>query len=276
MMIFESKRGAALILVFIILIGLSGIAFAFLAMLSDEIGSAGAGLKNMQAFYIAEAGLAKARWALTVGEETVPWSEEDTEVQKNGTTLGTYTVNAADDNGDGSVTTITSEGYIPDDTNPLAKRQVVEADIAVGSGDLTNLSLAATISASSEKLPQNPATKANDGDSGTNWKAGSKDDAWLKLDFGSSTTFTRVVYTGGNINSVTIEHSDNDSDYTAVTTPVESPAGTVNFVSASGRYLKFSMDVDSSRTADVDELETYDADEEVSATLGQGEFSTSW
>lgn len=270
MVILENEKGAVLILVFVMLVGLSGLAFAFVTMVTDETRSTGAGLRNMQAFYIAEAGLAKARWALTAGEETVPWSEADTPFGG-----GTYTVNAADDNGDGSVTTITSEGYIPDDTSPLVRRQVIEEDITIGSGTLTNRSLAATISASSEKFPQNPATNANDGDGGTKWKAGSKNDAWLKLDFGSSTTFTGVVYTGNNINSVTIEYSNDDSSYNGVTTPVVS-GGTVNFDSASGRYLRFSMDVDSNRTAEVDELEVYDVNEVVSPALGQGEFSTTW
>ncbi len=263
------KKGTALILVFLTFVGLSGIAFAFLTMVSDEIGSTGAGLWNMQAFYIAEAGLAKAQWAVVVDEQDATWSETDEAFGE-----GTYTVSIAD-NGDDTYT-ITSEGYVPNDTNPRAKRQIVEENIPVGSGDLTNFSLAATISASSEKLPQNPATNGNDGDSGSMWKAGSKDDAWLKLDFGSSITFDRAVYTGNNINSVTIEHSDNDSDYAEVTSVVESPAKTINFDSVSARYLRLNMDVDSNRTADVDEFESYNSAEDVSATLGQGEFSTSW
>ena len=36
------------------------------------------------------------------------------------------------------------------------------------------------------------------------------------------------------------------------------------------------MGVDSNRTADLDELESYNSAEDVSATLGQGEFSTAW
>ena len=269
---FENERGAVLILVFVILVGLSGVAFAFLTMVSDEIGSAGAGLRNIQAFYIAEAGRAKARWALTVGGYTVPWTESDT-----GLGNGTFTVDAPDDNDDGSVTTITSSGYIPDDTNPIAQRQVVETVISIGSGELTNLSLDATISASSEKTPSN---HANDGDGGTIWKADAKGDAWLKLDFGSSATFDRVVVNGQkNIDSVAIKYSDIDSDddddHTSVTNLIESPAGTFTFDSVEARYLRFNMDVDSKKTAEVNELESYDTSE-ASGSLGQGEFSTSW
>ena len=267
------ERGAALILTFIIFITLSAIAFAFLTMINYEIRSVGTALRNMQVFYIAEAGRAKARWALTVGEQTVPWSESDTELGH-----GTFTVSATNDDppGDGTVTTITSSGYIPGDDNPIAQRQVVEADISIGSGELTNLSLDADISASSQKLPQNRDDYANDGNDNTKWKADDKNDAWLKLDFGSSITFDRVIYTGSNINSCGIWYSDSpDSGYTLAATAIGS-SGTVNFDSVEARYLRFDMEVDATRTADVNELESYDSNEEVSATLGQGEFSTSW
>ncbi len=268
---FEEKKGIALILTLIILVALSIIAFAFLTMTSYEIKSVGGELRNMQAFYIAEAGRAKARWALIAGEQTVPWTESDTVLGS-----GMFTVSASDDKGDGSTTTITSNGYIPDDTKPIAQRQVVEADITIGPGDLTNFSLGAVISASSQKLPHNPATNANDGSAGTSWKASVKGNAWLKLNFGSLITFNRVIYTGNNINSFEIEHSNNDSTWSAVTGAVESPAGTVNFNSVLARYLRFNMVVDSKRTAQVNELETYNSDEEKEAALGQGKFSTSW
>ena len=264
-------------LVLLIFVGLSGLAFAFLTLVNDEITSTGAGLWNMQAFYIAEAGLAKARWALTEGEETLgEWEgEEDRAVIAGAAAIGTYTIDPPVDNGDGTCT-ITAYGYVPNDTNPLAERQVVEESIPVGSGGLTNLSLAAAISASSEKLPQNPATNANDEDSGTEWKAGSKDDAWLKLDFVNLTIFDRVVYMGSNINSAIIEYSNNDSTYIEVTNAVESPAGIIKFDSVSARYLKLNMDVDSNKTANINEFESYDSAEDVNTILGRGEFSTSW
>lgn len=265
-----NKKGAALILVFLVLVGLSGIAFAFLTMVGAEIGIAGTGLWNMQAFYIAEAGRAKARWALTVDGRDDTWNEIDEPLGE----VGTYTVDITD-NGDGASYTITSKGYVPNAVNPLAKRQVVEKNIVFG-GALTNLSLSAAISASSEKLPPGPATNANDGDSDSSWNADSKGGAWLKLDFGSSGIFDRVVYTGSNINSVTIYYSSNDSDYAEVINAVESPAGTINFGSVSARYLRLNMDVDSNRTADVDEFESYNSAEDVSAVLGRGEFSTAW
>lgn len=264
----NNKRGVVLIiLTFVIMVGLSGVLAAYSSMAANEIRSSRLGLRNIQAFYIAEAGRAKARWALTAGGQTVPWSESHTELGN-----GTFSASATND---GSVITITSAGYIPNYANPIAKRQVAEKDISFGV-ELTNLSLESAISASSEKLPQNPATNAKDGDSGSEWKAGSKDDAWLKLDYGSSTTVDRAIYTGNNINSVTIEYSNNGVDYNPVTNAVESPAGTINFDSVSARYLRLNMDVDSKSTAGVYEFESYNSAEDVSATLGKGKFSTSW
>jgi hypothetical protein len=271
---FENKRGAALILVFFILVGLSGIAFAFISMVSDEIGSAGAGLRNIQAFYIAEAGLAKARWALTLGEKEPPWPEGEPEEDGVEFGGGKYFIETEySDPPANEHLTITSSGYIPDNTNPIAQRRVVEADILIGSGGLTNLSLSATISASSEKRP---AANANDGDADTSWKSNEKDDAWLKLDFGSSTAFNRAIYAGSNINSCTIWYSDSPDDGYSLAASATGSSATVNFDLVEGRYLRFDMDVDSNKTAEVNELETYNTNEDVSATLGQGEFSTSW
>jgi len=261
-----NKRGVVLLFVFVIMVGLSGVALAFLTMTSDEVKSSGAGLWDTQAYYIAEAGLAKARWALTTGGQDENWSETDEAFGE-----GTYTVSIIDDNDDGTSYTVTSEGYVPNDTDPLANRRVVESNMPVTDG--INLSLEASITASSEKLPSGPKENANDGDPDSTWKSGSKGGAWLKLDFGSSKTFNQVKYTGSNVNSVTIEYSDNDAGYTEVANAIEDPVGTVNFDSASARYLRFTMDVDGNRTAEIDELETYDG---ASVGLDQGLFTTSW
>ena len=254
------ERGAALILTFIILIGLSAIAFAFLTMISYEIKSVGTGLRNMQTFYIAEAGWAKARWALTTGAESIGWGETD--VSFGG---GTYTVITVD-NGD-NTSTITSDGYIPDDANPIAQRRVIERNISATSGP--NLSLTATASTSSVQ-GTNTADKSNDEDGVTKWKSLVKNGSWLKHDFGSSVTFDRIIYTGTKIDSFSIMYSNDDAIYSAVTSSVESPAGTVTFDAVSARYLRF--DVNGNRP-EVDELETYNTS---TGGLGQGTFVTSW
>lgn len=257
-------KGTALILTIIILLSLTVVALAFTTMIHYEINAAGVGLRNMQAFHIAEAGLAKARWALTTGEQELPWEEEDTSFGE-----GTYTVTAVD-NEDGTCT-ITSSGYIPDDTNPIAQRQVVEKDITVTSGSGTNLSLAATATASSEQ-GSNTADKSNDGSSSSKWQSNVNNGSWLKHDFGSSTTFDQIVVDGSKIDSYTIEYSDNDIDYSEVDNLVEDPAWTFTFDQVSARYLRFSVN---GKQPAVNELETYDTSEGTT-TLGKGEFVTSW
>ena len=265
----ERERGVALILTFIVFVGLSAVAFAFLTMITYETRSVGTGLRNMQAFYIAEAGRAKARWALTVGEETPgAWGEEDIEFGK-----GTYTVTTTD-NGAGTCT-ITSYGYIPHDTNPVAQRQVVEDNIPLTS-ESPNISLDATASASSEK---SPARYANDGLSDTRWVSAGGNGSWLAMDFGSSITFDKVVFeeVGNKIQTYEIQHATDGSNWSAVTNATESVDGditTVTFDPVSDRYVRLFISTVSKNRPSIAELETYNTAEE-SIVLGQGKFITS-
>lgn len=263
-----NKKGFALLLVFAVLTALSAMLIAFLAMVSGEIRSVRAGLHNIQAFYVAEAGRAKARRELTTGEQAVGWGETNNDPFGTGT--GTYIVTTAySDAPTNEHITITSEGYVPDSSNPLARRRVVESDISLSGPVGDNLSLGATASASSE-AGSFTASKAIDGAVNTRWKAGASGNAWLKLNLGSSTTFNRVVINGQrNISSSTIEYSSDDSTYNAVTNLVEDPGWTFTFDEVEGRYLKFS--IAATKTPEVNELETY-----LSSGIGRGEFSTSW
>ncbi len=120
----RSKRGVALLSAFIVMVTLSTMTLAFLSMVKDDIKRNGSEQADLQANYIAKAGLAKARWALTTSGQAVGWGETDTAF---GT--GTYTVTTTD-NGD-STYTIISEGYIPNDTNPVAQRRVEERNVPV-------------------------------------------------------------------------------------------------------------------------------------------------
>jgi Tfp pilus assembly protein PilX len=129
----SGRRGAALIVTFVILVGLTLAALGLMTLVGHEIRGAGKGLLNMQAFYIAEAGLAKARWALTTDGQSVGWGEADVSFGK-----GTYTVTTVD-NGDDTYT-ITSDGYIPNDTAPWVKRRVIAYDAAAGFDAGDNLS----------------------------------------------------------------------------------------------------------------------------------------
>ena len=256
---FGRKTGAALILTFIVLVSLTLVALAFATMINYEIRGAGVGLRNMQAFYIAEAGRSRARWALTAGGEAVGWGESDVSFGE-----GTYTVTTAD-NGDGTYA-ITSQGYIPDDVNPIAKRRVIERNTPLVE---INLSLTATASASST-LGIFVAANANDGDSLTQWKSAVNNGSWLKLDFGSPTTFDKVVIDGGLIDSYAIEYSTDDITYLPVTNLVESPLWTFTFDSVSAQYLRLSVN---GNRPEVNELKSYDSAE---ILLGQGTFVTSW
>jgi len=259
------QKGAILIFVFVILIGLTGIVIAVLAIAGYEIKSASTGLLNMQAFYIAEAGRAKARWALTTGEEDVGWSETDEAFGK-----GTYTVTTTD-NGDATYT-IVSEGYIPDDTNPIARRRVTEENIPTSG----NLSLAATASASSVQAG-NTAAKANDGDTNTKWKSSVNNGSWLKLDFGegSEKSINKVIIVGAKKidPGYSIQYSYNDVAWNNVDNPVEAPAWTVTFDAPDpeARYLRIYVN---GNRPEIEEFESFGAGS--GAVLGQGEYATSW
>jgi len=266
----RNKKGMVLILTFIIMVALAAIAVTFLYMTSVQTRASGRNIQDAQAFWVAEAGLAKARWALTTGGQAVGWSEPPS--SPFGAGNGTYIViTAYSDAPANQHVTITSEGYIPRNTNYVAKRQVVESDIPF-SGAGTNLSLSATATASSAS-GGHPAGDAIDGNTHSKWAASDKGNAWLKLDFGSAATFDKVVINGQkNINSSTIEYSTNDVAYTGVTNLVELPTWTYTFDSVTAQYLRFNMEVASNKSAEVSELETYNT----AGGLGQGLFTTSW
>ena len=259
------RKGAALIFVFVILVGLSGVVLAFLAMTNDEVKAAGTGLWNMQAFYIAEAGLAKARWALTEGGETIGWGQSDIAFGE-----GTYTVTTVD-NGDDTYT-ITSEGYVPDDANPLAKRQVVEEAIPLAGGASgENLAEDKDITASSQASGR-PASRANDGNRNTYWQSDNGGSAWLRIDFGEATELGYAIYyeeEGSNIADYTIEYSPDDTGWTVVP-DLSKNASAATFTPTSARYFRLRVTSSGSTDVAIEELRMYEGG------LGQGEFSTSW
>jgi len=258
----RKEKGAILLFVFVILVGLTGIVIAVLAIASYEIKSASTGLLNMQAFYIAEAGWAKARWALTTEEEAVGWSETDEAFGK-----GTYTVTTTD-NGDYTYT-IVSEGYIPDDTTPIARRRVTEENIPIGG----NLSLSATTSASSEQ-GTNVASNANDGSTATKWRSDVRNGSWLKLDFGSEKSINMVIIVGASkISSFSIQYSYNDVAWNNVDNPVEAPAWTVTFdaLDPAARYLRINVN---GNRPEMGEFQSFGGGSGV--VLGQGAYATSW
>lgn len=260
------EKGAVLILTFIVLLSLTAIALAFVSLIGYEIKATGVGLRNMQVFYIAEAGLAKARWALTKGGETAGWGQTH---EPFGEGKGTYIVSTAySDPPANEHVTIISEGYVPDDTNPIARRKVQERNIRTLP---TNLSLDAAASASSV-INDSTADKANDGESDTKWKSAVNNGSWLKIDFGSSATFDKALIDGSKIDSYMIEYSTDDVTYHAVTGIVESPAWTFTFDPVSAQYLRISLNGDK---PEVKELESYNT-AAGNTSLEQGAFVTSW
>lgn len=272
------EKGAALIAAFAVLVGLTIIALAFVTMVSDDIKNAGAALIDAKAYYVAEAGLAKARWALTTDGQSVGWGESDISFG-----AGTYTVTTTD-NGD-STYTIVSEGYVPNDTNPLAKRRVEERNISTTTSGLTNLSLTATASASSYKGVDTP-DKANDGQTSTKWRADGIPSAgspqWLAMDLGIAQTFDRVAFdepSGNKITTYQIQSSSDGTSWSAVSNAVETINGsvtTVNFDAVTVRYHRIYITASTRRDPSIAEYETYNSNEIQSIILGQGKFVTSW
>jgi len=276
-----NKKGVVLLLVLVILVGLSLVAFAFLSMSSYEIKSAGAGLLNMRAFYIAEAGRAKARRDLTTGAKAPGWGESD--ISFGG---GTYTYTTAYSDAPAKKrVTITSYGYIPNNANPIARRTVVEKDIPF-SAQGTNLSLATngTTAKSSPYQGQNVPEQTIDGSGITGWVSSVKAISRLALNYGSQKSVSRVVVSGSKIISVVVKYSNNDTVWNDVTsdtnwTDVSNPSGalpgTRTFTAVNAKYLKLVITSDTNDKAQVNEFESYTS-ASGTPTLDKGSFVTSW
>lgn len=274
----RSRRGIALLSSFIVMVTLSTMTLAFLSMVKDDIKRNGSEQADLQANYIAKAGLAKARWALTTSGQAVGWGETDTAFS-----TGTYTVTTTD-NGDGTYT-IVSEGYVPNDTSPIARRRVEQRNVSVATSALTNLCLGATAAASSTR-GANVASRAIDGNLSTFWQANGNPSAgspqWLRVDMGSAKAFNRVVFTepaGNTITAFTIQYSSNASTWTNVSSPVTTKVGTVttvNFTSVTRRYHRIRITASTLTRPSISEYESYDTSQAVSVTLGQGKYVTTW
>ena len=130
----KCQRGSVLIFTFVTMLTLTAIAAAFLYMISIRTKSSGLNLANGQAFWLAEAGRAKARWALTADEKNPGWGTSDIALGQ-----GAYSVTSRYD-GSTDMCIIISDGYIPSASNPVARSRVVESNITFSSV-ITNLSL---------------------------------------------------------------------------------------------------------------------------------------
>ncbi len=229
-----SRGGAALFITFIMMLMLAGLALAIGVFSQNSLVTGQSQLLDKQAFFVGEAGQQRARQLLGTGEVAVGCGENTT------FGAGQYNVTTAIAAG-GTLTlgpyTITSDGYVPNDTSPLMRRQLVTSGLTPAITLGTNLSLTATASASSSSGGHAPG-QANDGNLSTRWEsnvagAGSS----LAMDHGSATAVDEIIVRerGGatdTITSLTIEWSDDGLSWTGVSCLVTlaSPASGSNQV----------------------------------------------
>ena len=273
-MMWRSQRGAALFITFLVMLVLSVLAMAAGVFSHNSLMTGRSQSLDKQAFYVAQAGIQRARQQLIAGNWTAASSPGNTYTESFG--AGEYQVTIVD-NGS-SLYTITSGGYVPTQSSYRARRQLSEANISVSSSNGTNKSLTATASASSSNGSNTP-DKANDGSNSTNWEAGTNGSGeWLAMDHGSATSLDKIIVKEQNfIDGVAIEYSDNGSAWTAVSglSVVESPSKTwtATFTETSHRYFRSVLTASSSsKKVSIDEMQNYDS----SSSLGAGQVTTSW
>ena len=281
----EAERGAALLLTFIMMLVLAGLALAVATFAQHSLKIGTSQLQDKQAVYIAEAGLERARQALTANTWTSAPSPGNAYTESFG--AGEYRVTIVDngncDYGSSSCQyDITSEGYVPSQAHPVAKRQVTANDIDVTLSN-TNLSLSATASASSEQA-SHPATDAKDGSNGSFWRANTQGSGqWLRMDLGSATTLNRIVIDeNSNITGVTLESSSDGSSWSALSGLTgdgnnADSTWTFDFTATSARYFRatFTASSGSSRVS-VEEFQSYNTSNAAVSLTNDGEFGTSW
>jgi hypothetical protein len=188
---------------------------------------------------------------------------------------GEYVVTTAySDPPTNSLITITSDGYIPSQTAPRARRRVTETNITAGGG---NLSIqpgvtAVAISYSGQNLPN----KCRDDQTNTKWKSGeNKQASWIYLNYGSQKTIARAKLTvTANLTVAGFQYSNNGSTWTSLAY-TESPAGTYNFTSPpTAQYLRLTTSA-SDKNPEIGEFETYGMGG-AGSTLSNGRFSTAF
>jgi hypothetical protein len=273
----SAQRGAVLFLTFLLMLIVSGLAFAVGVFAWNSQLTGKSAVLDKQAFHIAEAGLQRARQALVAETWTAATGAGNTYTESFG--AGQYQVTIVD-NGDDTYT-ITSGGYVGSTSTYSARRQVIAADVPVTESN-TNKALTATASASSVN-GSHTAGKANDDSMSTYWEAGTNGSGqWLAMDHGSATTVDQIIVEENNrIDGVTIEYSSDGSSWSTVPglSVVESPAKTwtCDFDATSARYFRGVFTASgSSRKVSVEEFQAYDTTA-ASVTLdGNGTFSTSW
>lgn len=252
-------------LTFLMMLVMAALATAIVVFAQAGMASGRAQLLVAQARYVAEAGWQRAREAIVAGDASC--SSGCTESLG----AGQYEVTVT---GSGPYT-ITSDGYVPSAANPQGRRRVAESAVPLNNTS-TNQSLTATASASSSQ-PGLPASRVNDDNTGTIWRAettGSNE--WLAMDYGSLMTLDRIVILErDNIDAMTIELSSDASTWTTVPalSVVESPAltWTATFAAARKRYFRARFtSVPVGQRAGVEEFQSF------APRLGIGAGTSQW
>lgn len=274
----SNQRGAALLLTFLMMLVLSGLALAVGINGQNSQLIARDTYTDRLAVYVSEAGWQRARQQIVAGNWTAAAAPgntytEDVTAADGATVLGQYQVTLIDHGS--SEYQITSSGYVPNTTNYTARRQIVEYEITASSSGGTNYSLTATAAASSSNASY-PASNANDGNTSTRWEASSNGDAWLRMDYGSATTLNQIIVNEqSHIDDVTIEWSDDASSWTTASGLSVTESGgnwTATFTAVSHRYFRASIDAPSSKKPSVKEMESYST----SSALSAGSVATQW
>ena len=269
------RRGAVLFITFLLMLVLAGLALAVGVASHNSLSGGRGQLHDKQAAMIAEAGWQRARQALVAATWAAATSPGNTYTESFGS--GEYSVTIVD-NGN-STYTITSSGYVPSQASAVAQRRVVETSVPLTIS--SNLSLAATPTASSSQA-SHPATDATDNSTSTFWRADTQGSGeWLRLDYGSATAVNQLVIAERqNITALSaVQYSSDASSWTAVPSLSVSTSGsgdnqtyTANFTATSARYFRVTFtSVASNQRVAVDELRSYGI-----AAFGTGTFSTLW
>ncbi|WP_282940003.1 discoidin domain-containing protein [Paenibacillus sp. RC67] len=126
----------------------------------------------------------------------------------------------------------------------------------------TNLALNKTATASTEWSATYAAGKAFDGTTSTRWASASGTNAgqWLRVDLGSSQTYSKVVIQEtnfANITSFKLQSSNDGSTFTDITSGTTIGASkTITFSPVTSRYIRLNV-VSASDEANVNEFEVY-------------------
>ncbi|MCS7464974.1 discoidin domain-containing protein [Paenibacillus doosanensis] len=131
-----------------------------------------------------------------------------------------------------------------------------------GAGTAVNLALNKTASASTEWSSTYAAGKAVDGSTGTRWASASGTSAgqWLRVDLGSSQTYSKVVIKEtnfANITSFKLQSSADGTNFSDIASGTTIGASkTITFSPVTSRYIRLYV-VSASDEANVNEFEVY-------------------